>query len=45
VIVFDKLPLLIAHIFGNHAVATKAHLLHELVKSSAFVVRCLKRVP
>ena len=45
VIVFDELPLLIAHIFGNHAVATEAHPLHEPVKRLTFVGRCLDRVP
>jgi hypothetical protein len=45
VIVFDKLPLLIAYIFGNHAIAPKAHPLHEFVKRFAFVGRCLDRVP
>ena len=37
VIVFDKLPLFVAHIFGNHAIATEAHPLHEFVEGLAFV--------
>jgi hypothetical protein len=31
VIVFDKLPLFVAHTFGNQDIATEAHPLHESV--------------
>ena len=30
VIVFNKLPLLVANIFDNHTVATETHPLHEI---------------
>jgi len=37
VIVLNKFTLLIAHVLGNHALATEAHPLHEFVEGLAFV--------
>ena len=37
VIVLNELTLLIAHILGDHAIATEAHPLHEFVEGLAFV--------
>src|SRR5262249_10436150 len=37
VIVFNKLTLLIAHVFGDHPLATEAYPLHEFVEGFAFV--------
>ena len=38
VIILNKLTLLIAHVLGDHTLATEAHPLDEFVENLAFVV-------
>jgi hypothetical protein len=45
VIVFNELTLLIAHVLGDHALATEAHPLHEFVEGLAFVGGGLDYLP
>jgi hypothetical protein len=45
VIVFNEFALLIAHVLGDHALATEAHPLHEFVEGLAFVGGGLDYLP
>jgi hypothetical protein len=44
-IVLDEFPLLIARVLGDHAISTKRHPLHELIKPLTFISGCLNSAP
>jgi hypothetical protein len=44
VIILNKLTLLIAHVLGDHTLASEAHPLDEFVESLAFVGRGLNHL-